>query len=185
MVAEQRHKSTNEWCKTLVSVFFGAALSFISTVGYSQFQEWRLSEKMEKIEYRRLLAEMRDNLKLDQLMELQGTFNPYELEEWNGFVGSDAYYHLPLEVRKNLDIFYSRTRLINSDRIKIKTLEHKKYEELKVLDIAQLAIPFLNYLKERKIVPNDEKLTYWDSREFGFSYSLKAAEDSKENKQAV
>ena len=154
---------------SLISVFVGALLSLASTVGYDAWKDFRETRRVSVSISRKLLDEIRYNLKIAQLSELTGREVAYKLDVWTDCVASRTYYDLPVGARRSLDSFYSVLRLRNDRQIAAAKFAESDVAALKATDLGLLAIPFWHYLKQVKVISDDEKtLVDWKSQDFGF-----------------
>lgn len=146
---------------SLISVVIGAILGFGLTIGYDTWKELKENKKEDAKLCRKLLEEIRYNIKQAQFMELTGKFTSFRIDEWLNFTGSNVFYELSDDIKRTLDSFYTIIRLNNDGIIKSKKLEEKQKGEMTTAELSPLISPFLEYLIKNKIITISDATLQW------------------------
>lgn len=142
----------NQILLIIISAVIGAILGVIGTLFVQNIQK----EDTKKELHQRLFAEISQNSKQGQAMELTGKFKDFDISVWRDFFGSPAFYDIPIEARRPLETYYLTLQWYNNRMLQWKQLDKKEENEMKMETLTDLTKDYTKYLLEKRIIKPEQ-----------------------------
>ena len=142
----------------ILGSIIGCVTGIIGTLGIQAIQ----NENLNKGLHRKLFAEIGHNSQQGSIMEVSGKFKKFETSAWDKFFGSDAFYGVPVEIRRPLESYYLVLKLYNNELFEWKQLNKKVEHEMTVKELTNLTKDYRKFLLDKKIIKPEQILSEQD-----------------------
>jgi len=146
-------KKSQNMRNQIILLVIGALLGIVGTLFVQKIQE----NQTNKTLHRKLFEEIKYNSIKGSVMETTGNFRIFEVDVWENFKGTSAFYDIPMDIRKPLDSYYLILKWYNEGMIQWKKKDEKEKDEfeLKMRDMSKLTDDYLRFLFEKKILKKE------------------------------